>query len=157
MAGSEPGPLRPLLPVQFWEAGDSRSRISKSWGWIGPKTPSENVQGQKLFPRPLPSAPVDRGGNSLGEGGCYSSQRKCRLHSRVNKTHRQQKLHVTLASFLRCCCFFSFNGKIFPFSKCYQFQSNYVYCRTKKGCLNCCVVGFFLCFLSILPLSFLKN
>lgn len=42
---------------------DSLSRSNKSLGGTGVKMPTENVQGTELFPCPLPSARVDRGGN----------------------------------------------------------------------------------------------
>lgn len=102
--------------------------------------PQRMSWGQKLFPCPLPSAPVDTGGNP----GVSFLQSPCHLHpTNVSQCALQERPHITLASLLHCCyfLFFVFLWKTFPFSKCYPFQSNY--CRNLQRLLTWLRCGFF--------------
>lgn len=107
------------LTIQFWGVDELPGLMQQVWGWTGTKTPTENVQGTELFPGPLPSVPVDRGGNC---GGYNSSPRVCYLHPLVSRSSLQERPHITLANFLHCCCFFFLNGKHFLFPNAINFN-----------------------------------
>lgn len=105
-------PWRALHPARGLEVA-TQTRHSEPIGWTGTKMPMENLQGIEALPRPLPSAPGDRGGNSAGLLPSPTLRVRC-LHPPISK-----------ASFLprRWLFIYFFNGKM-SFSKCYQFQSN---------------------------------
>lgn len=106
MAGSLPCPPAFCSWSSSGRQTASLNKGSKSWGWTATKTPPENVLGQKLIPCPLPSAPPDTGGHCWG---CHSSGARVTFILWMSvSAHLQKRPHITLASFLHCCCFILF-------------------------------------------------
>ena len=90
-------------------------------------------------------------------GGLCAQVRKQPLRFRVSQSSLTTKTSCHSGKFFVLLLFLFLMEKIFPFSKCYQFPSNYIHCQTKKKMLKWLFFVFPLSFLSILPLSFLKN